>query len=256
MLAVRWNPLLHHPSLERFGINPFSFPAAIAFVVCVLNFFWVRRRFAETLSEDARREAREPRLRNPIKAILSLHNPAVRQANIVAFVFMMAFVAMESCVTFLAAERFHYDARGNGMLLGFLGVCSIITQGYIVRKLLKTADEINVLKGGLVCAAVGLLLVGLAPHPWVLYVGLAFLAMGSGLVNPSTSGLISLYSSTAEQGRVLGIFRSLGSLARAITPIAAGVVYFTCGSATVFVAGAIASLASLLLSAALPKPVK
>jgi MFS family permease len=256
LLAARWNPLQNHPSLERYGINPFSFPAALSFVVCVLNLVWISRRFKETLSDDARKEAREPRIRNPISAILSLENPSVRQANIVAFVFSMAFVAMESSVTFLAADRFHYNATGNGMLLGFLGVCSIITQGLIVRMLLKKADEIHVLKGGLISSAIGLALVGLAPHPWVLYVGLAFLAVGSGLVNPSTSGLISLYSSQAEQGRVLGIFRSLGSLSRAITPIAAGIVYFTCGSSTVFVGGAAISLAALGLSAALPKPVK
>ncbi len=256
VIAASWNPLLRHPSLARFGINPFSFPAALSFVVCLVNLFWINRKFKETLSEEARKEAREPRLRNPIKAILSLDNPSVRQANIVAFVFSVAFVAMESSVTFLAADRFHFTARGNGVLLGFLGICSIVTQGVIVRRLLKKVDEIHVLKVGLVSTAVGLAFLGFAPQPWVLFVGLAFLALGSGLVNPSTSGLISLYSSQAEQGRVLGIFRSLGSLARAITPIAAGIVYFTCGSASVFLAGAVISLAALALSVALPKPVK
>ena len=256
MLAARWNPLVHHPSLARYGINPFSFPAILSFAMCVVNLLWIRARFKETLSVEARQGAIEPRLKNPIRAILSLDNPAVRQANIVAFLFSVAFVAMESSVTFLAADRFHFDAAGNGKLLGFLGVCSILTQGLIVRVLLKSMGETTVLKSGLVCAAAGLLLVGLAPQPSMLYLGLAFLAMGSGLVNPSTSGLISLYSSAAEQGRVLGIFRSLGSLARAITPIGAGIIYFTCGSATVFVAGSVVSIASLALSATLPKPIK
>jgi hypothetical protein len=55
---------------------------------------------------------------------------------------------------------------------------------------------------------------------------------------------------------VLGIFRSLGSLSRAITPILAGTVFWMCGSRAVFVAGAAVSIGALALSARLPRPVK
>jgi MFS family permease len=255
-LTAHLNLLDRHPSLARFGVNPFSIPAIISFAMCLVNLLWISARFKETLSDSAQAGALEPRLRNPLRAIFSLDNAAVRRANFVAFVFALAFVAMESSLTFLGAERFGYTARQNGMLMVFLGVCSIVTQGYIVRKLLRAVDEIRVLNAGLVCSSVGLLCIGFAPQPWLLYVGLAFLAVGSGLVNPSTTGLISLYSSQAEQGRVLGIFRSLGSLARAITPVVAGIVFWLFGSASVFVAGAVLSAASLGLSATLPKPEK
>jgi MFS family permease len=255
-LTAHVNLLERHPSLARFGINPFSVPALIALAMCVVNFFWIQRRFKETLTAEARAEARDPRIRNPLAAILGLANPAVRRANLVAFVYAIAFVAMESSLTFLAAERFGYTARQNGWLLGFLGVCSIVTQGYIVRKLLVRVEETKVLSGGLVCSALGLALIGFAAVPWQLYIGLALLATGSGLVNPATSGLISLYSGAQEQGRVLGIFRSLGSLARAITPILAGVAFWLLGSRSVFVGGAVFAAGAYGLSLGLPKPVK
>ncbi|HVU24079.1 MAG TPA: MFS transporter [Opitutus sp.] len=254
--ASHFNLLLHHPSLARFGINPFSIPAALAFVLCLVNLLWVTARFKETLTPAARAGSHPARLRNPVSAILGLENRAVRRTNFVAFVFSVAFVAMETSLTFLAAERFHYNARQNGILLGFLGVCAIVTQGYIVRKLLKRHSEIGVLTSGLGFAAAGLLCIGFASHPWLLYVGLAVLALGSGLVNPSTSGLISLYSDHAGQGRALGIFRSLGSLSRAITPVLAGTAYWVFGSTSVFVAGAVFALGSLWLSRTLPHPEK
>ena len=163
---------------------------------------------------------------------------------------------MESALTFLATKRFGYTVRENGMLLGFLGLCAIVTQGYIVRKLLKVADEIRVLTFGLAFTAVGLLVIAYAGQPWMLYVGLAALALGSGLVNPSTSGLISLYAGAEEQGRVLGIFRSLSSLARAITPVLAGIAFWRFGSASVFVGGAVLSVVALTIGIGLPRPVK
>lgn len=245
-----------HPGLARFGVNPFSVPALIAFGMCLVNLVWIYLRFSETVSPSARAGARDPRIRNPLSAILGLRNTEVRRTNLVAFVYSVAFVAMETSLTFLAAERFGYTARENGYLLGFLGVCSIITQGYIVRKLLARIDEVRVLNSGLVFSAVGLAVVGFAVHPWMLYAGLAFLATGSGLVNPASSGLVSLYSGSEEQGRVLGIFRSLGSLSRAITPVVAGAAFWLFGSRSVFAVSAVLSLGAFWLGTTLPKPHK
>ena len=244
------------PALAGWGFNPFSTPALIAFALCLVNLVWITARFRETLTDAARAEAREPRLRNPIAAILGLDNADVRRANIVAFVYSVAFVAMETSLTFLAAERFHYTSRQNGYLLGYLGLCSIVVQGWLVRRLLKTTPEIQVLTTGLIASAVGLVVIGFAAAPWMLYAGLALLALGNGLVNPSTTGLISLYSTAAEQGRVLGIFRSLGSLSRAITPLLAGAAFFLFGGTSVFLTGAVLSLAAWGLSTRLTPPVK
>jgi MFS family permease len=255
-ITSQLNLLNEHPELARFGINPFSVPALVALVLCLINLLWIWRRFSETLSPAARGETHTPRLRNPLRAIFSLESQAVRRANLVAFVYSVAFVAMETSLTFLAAERFGYSAWQNGLLLGFLGLCAIVTQGYIVRVLLKRHSEIRILAAGLAFSAVGLLGIGFAPFPAILYVSLAALALGSGLVNPSTTGLISLYSDASEQGRALGIFRSLGSLSRAITPVLAGTAFWIFGSASVFVCGAIVSLAALWLSFSLPSPVK
>jgi MFS family permease len=255
-IAVHWNPVEHFPGLARFGFNPFSGPALIALALCLVNLVWISLRFGETLTHAARAEARDPRIRNPLTAILGLADPAIRRANIVAFIYSVAFVAMETALTFLAAERFGYTARQNGFLLAYLGLCAIITQGYIVRRLLLRVDEVRILFAGLAASGVGLLVIGFAAAPWMLYAGLAALALGSGLVNPASTGLISLYSTAAEQGRVLGIFRSLGSLSRAITPVLAGAVFWIWGSATVFVIGALLAAVAAGLSLRLPPPAK
>ena len=249
--------LLHdHPDLARYGINPFTVPALIAFVLCLVNLIWISFRFTETLSAEMRAEAVPARTRNPLRAILMLDNADVRRVNLVSFVFSLAFVAMETALTFLAAERFGYTARQNGYLLGFLGLCAIVTQGWLVRKLLKTQPENQILSAGLVASAVGLVVIGFALQPWLLYVGLAFLALGSGLVNPASTGLISLYSCAAEQGRILGIFRSLGALSRAITPILAGTIFWVFSGRTLFLTAATLAVLALALSTRLRKPVK
>lgn len=244
------------PTLAAWGVNPFSVPALFAFVLSLVNVVWIARRFKETRSPAARSHTAETRLRNPVRAILSLDDARIRGVNLVAFTYSIAFVAMEAALVFLSAQRFNYDAWDNAKLMCFLGFCSILTQGFIVRRLLKTVTETRVLGGGLVVSTVGLLLIGFAAAPVWLYAGVGLLALGSGLVNPSTTGLISLYAGADEQGRVLGIFRSLGSLSRAITPITAGIVFWTLGAKAVFVGAAVLALGAWIASTRLPQPEK
>ena len=256
-ITAQYNLLDNNPSLAAYGIHPFSVPAIIALVMSVVNLIWIRARFDETLKEENRSDRVERlRLRHPLKAMQEIESPAIKLINFVGFSFALAFCAMEFSLTFLGQDRFGFTARENGIMLAFLGFCSIITQGVIVRRLLKTRSEISVLLSGLIFATIGFALVGITPNVTTLYLGLAVLALGAGLVNPATSGLISLYAGATEQGRILGIFRSLGSLARAITPIAAGVMFWMMGGPTVFAAAAALSLGSWWVARRLPPPVK
>jgi MFS family permease len=250
------NLLDRHPSLAAWGINPFSVPALLSLLMSAINLVWIYRRFNETRPPEVRSLPAETRLRNPIRAILGLHDARIRGVNLVAFTYSVAFVAMEASLVFLSADRFGYTARQNGMLMGFLGFCSIITQGFIVRRMLKSTPETRVLTTGLICSTLGLLLIGFAPTPGWLYAGVGLLALGGGLVNPSTSGLISLYAGAEEQGRVLGIFRSLGSLSRAVTPITAGIIFWTLGAKALFIAAAVLAVGAWIASTRLPQPEK
>ncbi len=253
--ASHVNLLDHHPGLAAWGVNPFTVPALIALALSVVNLVWIKRRFNETLSDEARGRSREPRLRNPIRAILDLGNRSVRAVNLVNFTYQLAFVAMEASLVFLSAQRFDYSARDNGLLMGFLGVCSIFTQGWLVRRLLGRGLPVTtVLRMGLTISTAGFLVVGFAAAPWMLYAGVGLLAIGGGFVSPASSGLISLYANEEEQGRVLGIFRSLGSLARAITPITAGIIFWTVGSQTLYVIAAALVVAAWFGTRRLPQP--
>ncbi len=253
-LAAQLNLLDHYPELARWGVNPFTVPALLSLVMSIVNLVWIRARFRETLSTDARNSSATTRLPHPLRAALNLPNPSVRRVNLVGFAFALAFCAMEFSITFLGAQRFGYTARENGLMLAFLGVCSIVTQGFLVRRLLRQSNELRVLGSGLLASAVGFAMIGVAPSAGLLYCGLAVLALGSGLVNPSTSGLISLYSEAHEQGRVLGIFRGLGSLARALTPVLAGAVFWLLGGSVVFLTAAGVAVVAWLVALRLPRP--
>ena len=101
----------------------------------------------------------------------------------------------------------------------------------------------------------GLVFVGMAQSVGVLYLGLFLMAVGSAQVIPCLTALASSYAPANEQGRILGVFRSLGALARGVGPLLACLLYWRLGSAISYYIGAVAIILPIMLTAKLP-PVK
>jgi hypothetical protein len=59
-----------------------------------------------------------------------------------------------------------------------------------------------------------------------------------------------------EQGQVLGVFRSLGSLARALGPLAAGIIFWWYGSLITYMLSAVLLLVPIVAGLRLPQPAK
>lgn len=248
---------LDHPNLSALGINPFSIAALLSFTFSLVNLVWIWARFKETLNPENRDSADTPaRIRHPLRELVAADAGPAKRANWLYFIYILSFSGMEFSLPFLAAERFGYQPTDMFKIFVFLGVVLILTQGGIVRRAVPRFGEKPVLIAGLLFVCLGTALVGLSSTSWVLYSGLGALGLGSGLTNPAVSALVSLYSSTTQQGRMLGIFRALGSLARAIGPIAACFFYWWIGGTITYLIAAAIVLIPCVLTFPLPKPTK
>lgn len=245
----------HFPSGVSWGLNPFSAAAAIALFFSVVNLIWVSMRFRETLDPEHRDQPSE-RVRHPFRELISAEAGPARRTNWLYFIFTLAFAGMEFSLSFLAARRFNYSDRDMAKIFIFLGLVLILTQGGIVRRAVPKYGEKAVLLAGMAIVALGMTLVGFASTQGMLYLGLAGLGVGSGLTTPSVSALVSLYSSREKQGRMLGLFRSLGSLARGVGPLIACFVFWWKGPSAPFLIAAAVLIIPWVMALPLPRPVK
>lgn len=245
-----------NPSLVNLGVNPFSLPALLSFCFSLVNLIWVWLRFRETLNPADRDTSEAVRIRHPLHALIHAEAGPARRTNWLYFIFTLAFSGMEFSLPFLAAERFGYEPTDMFKIFVFLGVVLILTQGGIVRHAVPRFGEKPVLLAGLASVAVGVIFVGLSGSNAFFYTGLAAIGVGAGLTNPSVSSLVSLYSPPTHQGRMLGIFRSLGALARGIGPLVACLMYWWLGGTITYLLVACVILAPWLMTLPLPKPVK
>jgi ferrochelatase len=243
-----------YPSSITYGVNPFSMPALFAAVLSLLNLYLIVKNFKETLPKEKRKEVRpSDRSANPFKIFKPLPYKEVNLTNYAYFFFITAFSGMEFTLTFLALERLGYSSLDNAYMFIFIGFTIALVQGGYVRRKANLVGEKKMARNGMLFLIPGLLLIAYASNSLVLYIGLFFLSVGSSMAIPTLTSLVSLYTPESEQGRSLGIFRSLGSLGRVFGPIIASLVFWKYGSTAPYLLGAISLLLPILIIKGVPE---
>ncbi len=208
---------------------PFFITAAIA----AANLAWAYRRLPE--SRPANAKAQPGRLEVVTKA---LRNPEVAPFVWVSLIGTLAFVGMESTFALFGAHRLGFGLAQTGLLFAYIGVLSSVVQGWLVRKLVPRFGEGPVLRAGLVITAIGLAAIAPCHEVWQLLLASIPLALGSGLVFPTLTAIVSRRTSADEQGGVLGVLASTNGLARVIGPVAATATFQHVGVWAPYVIGA------------------
>ena len=257
-LTAQVNFLESYPDLQAYGVNPFSAPALAAFLLAVLNVLWVATRFEETTTPEQRAKAKG--LRRPLHPLMLVGKvdvAGVTRANWTYFLFLLAFAGVEFTLTFFAFDSFNYKTTDIAILFVVAGLVIALVQGGIVRRVAPRFGEKNVALAGLVTLVPGFFLIGFSPPSQVrLYAGLVFLSVGSALAIPCLTSLVSLYTPADRQGAVLGVFRSLGALSRAVGPILFCAIYWKLGKIWPYVSGAALLALPIALAVTLPQPAK
>ncbi len=241
--------------LASYGVNPFSAPALIAFGLSTWNFIFVFRKFKETLPPEKRGQGENYRTINPFKIFKIESYPGVSAVVWSNFFFLSAFGAAEMMLTFLTFDRLGYGPEKNGMLFVFIGFVLAMVQGGYVRRKANDVGEGKVATRGLLILIPGLFLIGIAGHfssLAILLVGLFFMATGSAMAIPCMTALVSLYAPAEDQGRVIGVFRSMGALARTVGPMLGGILYWKFGYTSPYTVSAIILIIPFIMMKSLP----
>jgi MFS family permease len=145
----------------------------------------------------------------------------------------------------LKPQKFYYDERHIGYLFAFCGLMSALIQGGMIGRLVKRFGEPVLIYGSLIAVGGSLLIIPYAGTLGVLLFGLAAVAMSSGLNRAPTLGLISIFAPAEEQGAILGVAQSAGTLGRIFGPLFATSAYALYPRSPYIVAAALCVLAGL-----------
>lgn len=217
--------------LSRWGIHvPFLFAAGLCFANALLLYFTL----PETVTPDHPARVSAAGGRGFSQLINSLKQPRLGFVLTIYFLFIVAFSIMTTSFSLYTMFRFGYDAQHNGYLFAYVGIIAVIIQGGLIGKLVKRFGELRLVIVGALLFAVSLLAV-----PFVgpqtggllgLMIGGGVFSLGNSLSTPALTSLASKSVGPAEQGSVLGVLQSAGSLARAVGPSIAALLIHSAGA--------------------------
>jgi DHA1 family tetracycline resistance protein-like MFS transporter len=202
----------------------YSVPAFVAAGLAAVNMGLVAFLLPESLTPEAR--ARLARRKRPIIDIAglrqSLVHPRVGPLLTIRTVTALAYQTFESGFAIWAPVAIGLSARGNGMVLGYIGVLQIIIQGALIRPLTRRFAEGRLLTATIALAGVSLVAWTLSPNVWVLLVVFIPLSIGMAVSNTVQNSLLSKSVGPDEVGTVFGLSTSAQSLMRIPAGVLAG----------------------------------
>src|SRR4030095_4294247 len=255
-LGFVFGPFIGGFLAKRFDYGfPIYLSAGLSAFALVLTLLFV----TESLPKELRRIGSMTgfNLKNGVnKLVRALKHPHVGFLIMLYFLIVFSISNIFSTFQLFAASShgFNYDIEGVSYLFAFSGIIGAVTQGVLIRPIVKKFDERKVFILGCMVMGIGLGTIPFSNHHLAyMLASISFMSFGNGLCLSIGLGLISKFTNPDEQGGILGLTQSLASLARFIGPSWGGMVYHYVSFAAPFLTGGIAMIGATLLSLRLLK---
>ncbi|XP_061393649.1 major facilitator superfamily domain-containing protein 10 [Musca vetustissima] len=171
-----------------------------------------------------------------IKNVPQKQIKSLQTIGIIYFVYLFLYSALEFTVTFLMYHKFGYTSMDQAKMFLTTGIIMTILQGSVVRRL-PEKDIKNYAVLSLYLLIPAFAIVGIANGTCLLYIGMILYAISTAFTVTCLTTLVSKYGNDDQKGSVLGIFRSLGALARALGPVVGCIAFWCIGSRMTYVVG-------------------
>jgi len=225
-------------------------PVWVATGFAVLNLLVVLNVLPETLPLQNRRNLPRKRDLNPFARIGQvLTDPSVGRLCAAFFLFFLAFNGFTAILVLYFKQRFGWGPELATFAFLVVGVVATVVQGVLIGPLVKRIGEWRLTLIGLVLVIVGCLMIpgiGSPERAPAIFIAVAILALGTGLVTPSLRSLVSRRLGREGQGTALGSLQALQSLGSFLGPPIAGISYDLLGPVSPF-AGAAAILLTVIV---------
>ncbi|MCC0635770.1 MFS transporter [Clostridioides sp. ES-S-0001-02] len=219
--------------LAKFG---YSVPMYFGAIITLLNVIYGFLYMPESLDKKNRLKSITFARLNPfiqLANVLSVKN--LKRLLLSAFLLWIPNGSLQSVFSQFTIDTFNWKPALIGLVFSIMGIQDIISQGFIMPKLLRKLSDAQIAILGMVSEIIGYSFIATSAlfsfYP-IFIVGMFIFGFGDSIFGPSFNGMLSKSVDSSEQGRIQGGSQSIQSLARIIGPIIGGQIYVFLGHAT------------------------
>ncbi len=201
-------------------------PGLVAATLCLINVFFAWRWLPESRKEPAQKSAQTRRpLWHP--AWVALRHPTTPIGRLLWIygVGMLAFASMTSVMALYLGAEFGIDEKTIGYIFLYVGVLSFVMRSLLLGPIVDRIGETWAMRIGTMLLVVGLAIYPLPRSLWTLAIVIPLVPIGTALLFPATTSLMSRASDPRELGTTMGVAQTFAGLARVAAPILATIAF-------------------------------
>ncbi len=224
-------------------------PGMVAAVLCLINvlFAWKWLPESKQLAADQPPSSRSRSVWGAAWSILRRPNDAVPRLVWIYAVGMLAFSALTSILALYLGAEFGFTEKTIGYVFLYVGLLSLAMRSLFLGPIVSWVGEAWAMRFGTIALILGFLAYPAANSLWMLAAIMPFVPVGTALLFPATTALMSGASDKAELGVTMGIAQTYAGLARMAAPVFATFAYQQYGhSMPFYLAAATVSLVGIL----------
>jgi MFS family permease len=201
-------------------------PGLVAASLCLINVFFAWRWLPESRKEPAQKST-QPRRPPWHPAWTALRHPTTAIARLLWIygVGMLAFASMTSVMALYLGAEFGIDEKTIGYIFLYVGVLSFVMRSLLLGPIVDRIGETWAMRIGTMLLVVGLALYPLPRSLWTLAMVIPLVPIGTALLFPATTSLMSRASDPRELGTTMGVAQTFAGLARVLAPILATIAF-------------------------------
>jgi len=219
----------------RFGPEA---PGYVAAGLCLINIAfawrWLPESFPTQPSNAETGSPPRPSVRKSIQAVL--HNPDSPVAMLIwTYAFgMLAFMSLNGVLVLYLERVFDITEENIGWFYAYVAGITLVMRALLLGIIVRKVGEVWTLRLGAMAIAMGLLTIPLADSIPTLALVAAFMPIGTALLFPVTTSLVSQRFARGETGQALGVQQAFGGVSRLLGPIWATFVFERVGITSPF----------------------
>uniref|UniRef100_A0A0K0EV91 BcDNA.LD28419 (inferred by orthology to a D. melanogaster protein) n=1 Tax=Strongyloides venezuelensis TaxID=75913 RepID=A0A0K0EV91_STRVS len=145
------------------------------------------------------------------------------------FMYLFFYSGLEFTLSFLTHQKFSFTSSDQGKMYFYIGILMIILQGGILRRIPSERQLKTVLIAILIIIP-SYVVIAFSNNMVGFGIGLTMYSIASAFIVPCLTSMVAEMCSDSNKGTTMGVFRSLGALARAIGPIFTSSIFWLMGS--------------------------
>jgi multidrug resistance protein len=150
---------------------------------------------------------------------------------------MLGFFLLNGVLALWLHAKFNVNEKTIGYFFMYYGLLSLIMRSIFLGPVIDRIGEIGALRLGTVLLGVGMLMYPLVANVWMMLVVIPFVPIGTALMFPAVTSLLSHAVEPSELGTMMGVAQTFAGIARVLAPIAGTMAFQFLGISSPFLAG-------------------